>query len=275
MLIDSAQLRSKVKLKQFQSENLLKAHHPQAYKLLTSSAIAASLMLSPAQALPTQAALPSTSTSVLVSSFDIRQAIKDQLKTLLPPRLEPLTPTQEAALTELFHQDFGIHAVPELEGNRLNHVYGYIGAEQHLPRFPGDTAFQHDAYIDAGITPGLGAWGYVPDSQKEKYYVAVQTLYLPDWQVRLPYLRDWYKFRKVIVVNPDNGKAVIAVIADSGPSYWTGKQFGGSPEVMHYLDRKDGAQKGMVVLYFVDDPQNQIPLGPLEYNLEKGPPRLT
>jgi hypothetical protein len=99
--------------------------------------------------------------------------------------------------------------------------------------------------------------------------VAVQTLYLSDWETRLPYLRDWYKFRKVLVVNPKNGKAVVADIADSGPAIWTGKQFGGSPEVMDYLESKDGRQRGPVVLFFVDDPGDKVPLGPLEYNLEQ------
>lgn len=49
------------------------------------------------------------------------------------------------------------------------------------------------------------------------------------------YLRDWYKHRKVLIVNTENGNAVVAAIGDSGPAAWTGKQFGGSPEVMEHL----------------------------------------
>jgi len=69
----------------------------------------------------------------------------------------------------------------------------------------------------------------------------------------------------VLIVNTENGKAVVAAIADSGPAAWTGKQFGGSPEVMHYLG---GAKykKGAVIVFFVDDPENKVPLGPVEYN---------
>ena len=85
---------------------------------------------------------------------------------------------------------------------------------------------------------------------KEKYYVAVQTLYLPDWEKRLSYLRDWYKYRKVLVVNPVNGKTVVADVADSGPADWTGKQFGGSPEAMAYLGLNVGMQKGPVIVFF-------------------------
>ncbi|MBI2008442.1 hypothetical protein HYS82_02190, partial [Candidatus Amesbacteria bacterium] len=80
---------------------------------------------------------------------------------------------------------------------------------------------------------------------------------------------DWYKYRKVVVVNSANGKTVIAVVADSGPAAWTGKHFGGSPEVMADLKLNVGKQKGPVIMFFVDDPENKVPLGPLEYNLEK------
>ena len=103
--------------------------------------------------------------------------------------------------------------------------------------------------------------------QKEKYYVAVQTLYLPDRNTRQPELKDWYKHRKVVVVNPINGKSIVAVIADAGPASWTGKHFGGSPEVMAYLGLNVGMQKGPVLLFFVDDTNNQIAIGPLEYNV--------
>jgi hypothetical protein len=187
-------------------------------------------------------------------------------------------------VSDIIHNLFGIHATHILESNRLNTNYGLIGAEQHLPRFPGDRVDLHDSLTQAGITPGRGAWGYFANSKSEltpdlvkmeKYYVAVQTLYLPDWHTRLAYLRDWYKYRKVVVLNPRNGRAIVAVIADSGPAAWTGKQFGGSPEVMDYLRSKDGRQRGPVAMFFVDDPQNTVPLGPLEYNLEVGPPLLT
>ena len=129
-------------------------------------------------------------------------------------------------------------------------------------------------------TPGRSAWGYFASSRgqlttdliaKEKYYFAVQTLYLPDWSVRLSYLRDWYKYRKVVAINPQNGKILIGVIGDAGPAQFTGKHFGGSPEVMNYLELKDGRQRSAVILYFVDDPADSVPLGPLEYNLESPP----
>jgi hypothetical protein len=203
----------------------------------------------------------------------LQDAFAANLKALLPSEVRPITPSEEEAIEKLVKLTWGISAKAEYEGERLNISYGYIGAEQHLPRYPGDIMEPTDENQQSGITPGRGAWGYFAPSkaemtpdlyEKEKYYVAVQTLYLSDWKERLPYLRDWYKYRKVIVMNPKNGKMIAAVVADAGPAQWTGKSFGGSPEVMHYLEAKDGKQRGPVVLFFADDPDNKIPLGPIE-----------
>ncbi len=239
--LDTENLRSKLKLR------VLTSH-----KLLASGILTSSLLLSPVNSFPVQANVPALTLTLTLS---------DRLSGILPQQVGSLQPAQEDKITQILHDIYGLHATAQLEGNRLNQSYGLIGAEQHLMRYPGDSV--------PNMAPGRGAWGYVEDPEKEKYYVAVQTLYLPDWTTRLSYLRDWYKFRKVVVVNPNNGRVVVAVIADSGPAAWTGKHFGGSPEVMSELRLNVGMQKGAVVLFFVDDPQDQVPLGPLEYNLEQ------
>jgi len=69
----------------------------------------------------------------------------------------------------------------------------------------------------------------------------------------------------MLVVNPVNGNAVVCVIADAGPAEWTGKQFGASPEIMQSLDLNKGPRKGLILMMFVDDPDNKIPLGPVNY----------
>lgn len=226
------------------------------------------------------ASSPDTHISKL-SADELRKQLSNQLKPLLPDGVEPLTHQQEDAVANELKAVWGIDANATLQGERLNRSYGYMGAEQHLPRYPGDTIGQHDEYQRSGITPGRGAWGYFVNSkseltqdiiQKEKWYVAVQTLYLPDWEERLPYLREWYKYRKVLVVNPANGKTVVADVADAGPADWTGKHYGGSPEIMAYLGINVGKQKGAVILFFVDDPNGEIPLGPVEYNVGVGRP---
>ncbi|MBN1168682.1 hypothetical protein JXA63_02210 [Candidatus Woesebacteria bacterium] len=197
------------------------------------------------------------------------------LLSILPNRPRSLTRNEEKLIENVLSDYLGINVRATLEGEHLNTTYGYVGLEQHLRRYPGDSMSQHtQGFVQkAGMAPGLGAWGYFAYSRDdltdnlreiEKWYAVVQTLYLPDWNTRQPYLKDWYKYRKVVMVNPDNGKVVVGSIADSGPAAWTGKQFGASPETMLYLGG-ERYTKGDIIVFFVDDPENNVPLGPVEY----------
>lgn len=201
-----------------------------------------------------------------------------ELKELLPESVENLSPDREIAIAHSLSTYFSFPVSPTLEGKRLNRTYGVIGAEQHLMRYPGDTMETHfesaeeQRYYSSGMAPGRGAWGYFTSSKealtpedrdREKYYIAVQTFLSPGWKENPNELYRFFKYRKMLVVNPENGKAVVAVIGDAGPSPSTGKHLGGSPEVMAHLERVDGGARGPVLYYFIHDPENRIPLGPI------------
>ncbi len=245
-------------------------------QLLTGATLSSLLLFGTGQSnpgLPEGTAQQKMAQVYLTSSGQIRDKLATELKKILPLRIGHPDLQDQPQIEQMIQEALGIKVKFTLEGQQLNDSLGYMGAEQHLPRFPGDSVRLHDEWQASGITPGLGAWGYFTNSSsnltadlelKEKYYVAVQTLYLPTWQKDLKFLRDWYKYRKVLVVNPQTGAVVVAVIADSGPASFTGKQFGGSPEVMEALDLHKGPRKGKVLLLFVDDPNNQVPLGPVK-----------
>lgn len=207
-----------------------------------------------------------------------------ELLDKMPKDVEKLTPEQDGVIAGLIKKDLGISVKSEIDNKRLNRTYGVIGGEQHLYRYPGDTVNAHarDAqdwamYGSSGIAPGLGAYGYFAPSkeamtyeieQRERYYLAVQTFLSPGFAERVGEYRDFYKFRKMLVINPKTGQAVVAVIGDAGPAEWTGKHLGGSPEVMHELGLAGGPRKGPVLYYFVEDPNNEVPLGPINLTEE-------
>ncbi len=184
----------------------------------------------------------------------------------------------QASLIDNIQQVAGIKTAVEMDGIKLNINFGFMGAEQHLYRYPGDNLDSHLKneddrlmYGPSGVAPGLGAWGYWAQSkenftpqmeQQERYYVAVETFLSPNWETDYKRMYDWFRYRKVMVINPKNGRTAIAVIGDAGPASWTGKVFGGSPELMHSLGLGDGPRKGETIILFVDDPDNKIPLGP-------------
>lgn len=199
------------------------------------------------------------------------------LANLLPSEMRPLTPDEEQKVAEVLSRDFNLSVKAEIDGKRLPRTYGLIGQEQHLARYAGDSMSSHfDKAEDAslygkhGMAPGLGAWRYFANSQaemteedklREMYYLAVPTFLAKDFNTRFGEYRDFFKYRKMLVVNPQNGKGIVAVVGDAGPAVWTGKHLGGSPEVMYYLNRVDRTK---VLYYFIDDKENKVPLGPVE-----------
>jgi len=296
--LDSEYFRRRLKLKHLETKRRLSEKHPKVHKFFQSRGIdpekirqhsaniigaatmAGAMLVSPPGGnivLPT----PQEIVEKLISDKDLKLVfnnpnLTDTFSGLLPKKPRPLERNEEKILEQVFAQVLGIPAKANLEGEHLNTTYGYIGAEQHLRRYPGDYLLEHGSgdTLKEGLAPGLGAWGYFASSKDkmtselieiEKWYAVVQTLYLPDWNTRQPHLKNWYKHRKVLIVNTQNGKVIVAAIADSGPAAWTGKHFGGSPEVMDYLGGPK-YKKGPVVVFFVDDPYNKVPLGPVEYN---------
>lgn len=208
------------------------------------------------------------------------------LEKVLPQDVRELTPEEDKQAIEIIQRNTGVKLTDSLQGIRLNRTYGYIGQEQHLALYPGDNIGIHfhpsvssgpteqaQEYAAYNMAPGLGAWGYFAPSKndltqtdidREKYYIAVQTFLAPGFHDDVRRYITFFKYRKMLVVNPNNGRAMVVVIGDAGPGASTGKHLGGSPEVMRYLERFDGRQKGPVLYYFIDDPADAVPLGPVE-----------
>ncbi len=214
-----------------------------------------------------------------LKGYDQNVLLAQALSEKLPQDVQPLDSSQEKDILQVLSKNLGFNVSTEIDGVRLNRNYGLIGGEQHLYRYPGDniyaqadTAVDYAKYGGAGIAPGLGAWGYFANSkqeltaldvQREKYYLAIQTFLAPGFAENVAKYRDFFKYRKMLVVNPKTGQAVVAVIGDAGPAEFTGKHLGGSPEVMDVLGLAEGPRKGVVLYFFIDDPKDEIPLGPI------------
>lgn len=211
-----------------------------------------------------------------IGKQDSSQALLKVLGTDLPRNVNYLSKESENLLTSDISKALGVKAVAELEGNRLNTNYGKIGLEQHLPRYPGDNIHEHfvsgvsaSIYGKSGLTKNRGAFGYFAANryaltdeaiEMEKYYAVVQTFDIPGYNSKKA---QWYKHRKVLIVNTENGRAVVGAIADSGPAKWTGKSFGGSPELMDHLQMYRGNRKAKVLVFFIDETNGAVKLGPI------------
>lgn len=208
-------------------------------------------------------------------SLEEHQAILNKMRDYAQRPPGHLQEQEELYLEQQLADMLGFSVAAEIDGERLNHTIGIMGGEQHLKRFPGDTLDQHDAFREAGMAPARGAFGWFTENgvltqsaiQREKYYFAVQTLYLPDWNTNHQNLKPWYKFRKMIAINPAEEVAVVGVVGDAGPAQWVNKQFGGSPEIIREAKIWSSESRGRVILFFVDDPDDTIPLGVIDLSV--------
>lgn len=215
-----------------------------------------------------------------IKNYDQAVLLAAKLREYVPNGVRPLNLQEEDKILKILSDNLGVKVTAEVDDIRLNRNFGIIGGEQHLYRYPGDNLYAHfdsttdwAMFANAGIAPNLGAWGYFTSSKqdfsrvdklREKYYLAIQTFLVPGYAENVTVYRDFFKFRKMLVVNPQTGQAVVAVIGDAGPSVWTGKDLGGSPEVMHELGLANGPRKGEILYFFLDDPRDEVPLGPIK-----------
>lgn len=273
-------LRKRLKARHKSLQEKFWSKHADALKHVALGSLGGLLLISP----PNHPSLPSpnliASGDDILKNFDRNVLLAEQLGKILPEEVRPLSNEEEREVIETLSTNFGFSVTAELEGIRLNRNYGLIGGEQHLYRYPGDNLYAHAEntsdwakYGSSGIAPGLGAWGYFASSKeefnetdklRERYYLAIQTFLVPGFAENVSKFRDFFKFKKMLVVNPKSGQAVIVVIGDAGPAEWTGKHLGGSPEVMDILGLAGGSRKGPVLYFFIDDPQDKIPLGPIK-----------
>lgn len=234
---------------------------------------------------PTVATLPNNLALAdgqsITKGEDKNAVFADNLQKLLPDKVRKLTTEEENKITMFLSQELRVPIKEEMEGIKLNRSYGLIGGEQHLYRYPGDNLHKHTEnaadwamFGPAGIAPGLGAWGYFAPSEanftkidrdRERYYIAVQTFLAPGFTENVNRYYKFFKYRKMLVINPITGQSVVTVIGDAGPAEWTGKHLGGSPEVMHELGLAKGPRKGAVLYFFINDPEDKIPLGPIHF----------
>src|SRR6266566_2772080 len=75
--------------------------------------------------------------------IDTKMFLIADLSHSLPDTVQPLTLLQEETIAQTLTRHFGFRVTPYLQHKRLNTSYGYIGQEQHLARFPGDTMTNH------------------------------------------------------------------------------------------------------------------------------------
>ena len=210
-------------------------------------------------------------------SEEERTAVLEKMCQVVQQPAGHMNRQDELYLEQQLSDMLGFEVAAELEGKRLNHSIGTTKSLPHLMRHPTDQLENHDAYREAGIIKRRGAFGWFTQmgqltpttTQWEKYYFAVQASFIPNWNIDHVALKQWFKFRKMIVINPRAARAVVGVVGDIGPADWMEHQFGTSPEITREGQLWSMDARGKVILLFINDPENRVSLGPLSLGNEK------
>jgi hypothetical protein len=201
-------------------------------------------------------------------------SIMDKITQLLQLPAGQLHEDSELYLEQQLSDLLGFDVTAILNEQRLLFSTGIMKSVSHLKRSPTDTLNKHSNFHEAGISKNRSAFGWFTNSSEltdleinqEKYYISTPLHYLPNWSSHYTDMKKWYKFRKAIVINPVERIAVVCSIGDIGPSTYTRQQFGGSPELIHTGKIWSPKSSGKVLVLFVDDPDNSVSLGPIEFD---------
>jgi len=268
-----------------------------ATSMAAGAAMAGTLFVSPAMSAPpkadqistAQAQIPPPPTTRLVSGPDnpeVKKLTQDQfaqkVKDIMASsqsREGKLSDAQFEQLQKLVSDQLGYDIARTTDkGLHTNYDYGFMGAEQHVPTHPGDSARNHVNKYDptaiiTGMTSGRAASGYVPAAE-ETWYTNWQ-LHVSD-QLGTDAAKGVWGQRYIVIQVPNerNGwqsHVIMTGVWEAGPGTHTGKVYGGSPEVIHELGSQiaGGPRKDKVIYMPIKNgTPDTIPaskLGPQEF----------
>lgn len=169
----------------------------------------------------------------------------------------------------------GFTVSSQFENIALPYIWGKAKSLPHIKRHPTDNLDLHEYIHEATITNKRSVYGWLNLVQSTKEEIAIREQY----SVTLPLLTfehpelpserfiQWFKYKKVLMINPQSKKMAVAQISNivlpQQPKYALGL----SPELSRNLETWRPPSQGNIFFLFVDDAQDKVPLGMLEYEL--------
>lgn len=139
--------------------------------------------------------------------------------------------------------------------------FGTMKAEPHLKTSPFDNLESHDFCLSAGLETNRSIFGYFGKKELEKYYISLPLNLVQGFEKDYQNIVSWFKHKKVVVINPNEQLAIVAVVGNTLSALPIQYQFGGSPELIIRGKIWSEKNKGKVMVFYVDDPSDKIPLG--------------
>lgn len=166
---------------------------------------------------------------------------------------------------------FGFEVTSKLDDHKLPFTLGTMAAAPHQRRYPKDKLGEHNRYPEAGMTQTRSSFGWMLEAgqlsatatKQEQYGLSLPLAYLPEWQQDYSQLKDWYRYRKMLVINPFELKAIIASVINIDLVSTLKYQFAGTPELIRAGFIWSPKASGRVLVFFINDEPDNIKVGPI------------
>ncbi|MDA1079270.1 MAG: hypothetical protein O2840_01105 [bacterium] len=184
---------------------------------------------------------------------------RDEIFAKLETAASSLSQLSEKELLYLEQQVsdlLGFEVTSSLDDQRLTHTFGKIQALAEFVLQPHQNTVSTPAVRGANMQatrPTLG-WAKKPPENGEKHFLlANHLLLLEDWHLKYAHYKNWYKWRKLLVLNPFNRVAVIVELASFTLPNPMQYQFGGSPDVIRASQAWSPEAQGHVCVFFIPE----------------------
>jgi hypothetical protein len=163
----------------------------------------------------------------------------------------------------------GMTISAQLDSYSLPDTIAHSLSLPHFKTHPTDKLSQHSLQ-EAGLSPTRPSFGWLTDksSHLETFGIAIPLHKLDEWSSRRQEYLEWFKHRKVLVINPSRQLAAVGAIINSAPAHVQRFQVGLSPELVRATQAWHPETKGKLALFLVDEAAGNVPLGPASLKLE-------
>lgn len=179
----------------------------------------------------------------------------------------------ELYLEQQLSEMLGFSVSTELEGQRLP-TTGTVYSLPFLKNSPTDTVHNHLEVPEAPFINRRSFFGWsnlYPQITHEPdlltYGLSIPLFSLPDWSTKAKELKKWYAYRKVVVINPYEYRAVVATITDTFFPPAAKYKYGANPALIRAGRIWSPRTLGKVLVFFVSDPAG-VPPGPISLEYE-------
>jgi len=187
------------------------------------------------------------------------QSEKDEIFAKLQAAAASLTvlPEKEALYLEQQVSDLlGFEISSSFEEQKLTHSFGKMQALDEFSLQPHtqseDSYNVHGARLKHG-RPTLGWPKQTETTEQNHLYLANHLVFLEDWHHKYAHYKNWYKWRKLLLINPFNRVFIVVELASYTLPNPMQYQFGGSPDLIRTSQAWSPEAQGLVCVFFIPD----------------------